>query len=52
LNLVTAFDRFVVGEQLPTPLPFATNMKVSPNATAHLNNPSTIRTRRRFTRRG
>jgi len=52
LNLVTSFDQLVVGERVPTPLPFATNLNVSPNATRHLNNPSTIQTRRSFTRRG
>jgi hypothetical protein len=50
LNLVTSFDQFVV-ERVPTPLPFATNVNVSANATRHLNNPSTIQTRRSFTRR-
>jgi hypothetical protein len=52
LNLVTSFDQLVVGERVPTPLPFVTNLNVSPNATRHLNNPSTIQTRRSFTRRG
>lgn len=52
LNLVTSIDQFVVGERVPTPLPFATNFNVLPNATSHLNNPSTIQTRRSFTRRG
>lgn len=52
LNLVTSFDQLVVGERVPTPVPFATNLNVSPNATRHLNNPSTIQTRRYFTRRG
>jgi hypothetical protein len=50
LNLVTSFDQFVLGERVPTP--FATNLNVSPNATRHLNNPSTIQMRRSFTRRG
>jgi hypothetical protein len=50
LNLVTSFDQFVV-ERVPTPLPFATNLNVSANATRHLNNPSTFQTRRSFTRR-
>jgi hypothetical protein len=52
LNLVTSFDQFVVGERIMKPLPFATNLNVSPKATSHLNNPSTIQTRRSFTRRG
>ncbi len=52
LNLVTSFDQLVVGERVPTPLPFATNLNVSPNATRHLNNPSMIQTRRSFTWRG
>ncbi|HXM11530.1 MAG TPA: hypothetical protein VN946_16390 [Terriglobales bacterium] len=52
LNLVTSFDQFFIGERVPTPLPFATNLNVSPNATRHMNNPSTIKTRRSFTRRG
>ncbi len=52
LNLVASFDQLFVGEQIPTPSPIATNLTVSPNATKHLSNPSTIQTRRSFTRRG
>jgi len=52
LNLITSFDQLVVRERVPTPLPFATNFNISPNAMRHLNNPSTIQTRRFFTRRG
>jgi hypothetical protein len=50
-NLVMSFDQFVVVEPLPTPMPSETSLNVSPNATRHLNNPSTIKTRRSFTRR-
>jgi len=52
LNLITSFDQLVGGKRLPMPWPFATNLNVSPNSTRHLNNPSTIKTRRSFTRRG
>ena len=53
LNLVRSVGDFVVGDPISTPpLPFATNLSVSPNSNRHLNNPSTIRTRRFFTRRG
>jgi hypothetical protein len=50
--LVPSFDQLFVGERLGTPSPFATNLIISPNATRHLSNPSTIQTRRSFTRRG
>jgi hypothetical protein len=50
--LVTSVDQLVVGNPVQTPVPFSPNLNVSPNATRHLSNPSTIRTRRSFTRRG
>jgi hypothetical protein len=52
LNLVASFGELEAGESTPEPLPYATNLSVSPNGSKHLNNPSTIRTRRSFTRRG
>jgi hypothetical protein len=52
LNIVTSFDQlFMSVQMIPTPLPLATNLTVSPNSTKHLSNPSTIQTRRHFTRR-
>jgi hypothetical protein len=52
LNQLTSFDQLVMVEPVQTPWPFATNLDVSPNATRHLANPSTIKTRRSFARRG
>jgi hypothetical protein len=51
-KLVTSFDQLFASEQVPTSLPLATDVTVSPNATRHLSNPSTIQARRSFTRRG
>lgn len=52
LNLVMSLDQLSIGERIPRSSPLTTNLNVSPNATSHLNNPSTIKTRRSFTRRG
>lgn len=52
LNLVASFDELEVVERVPAALPYATDLNVSPNASKHLTNPSTIQTRRSFTRRG
>jgi hypothetical protein len=52
LNLVTSVDQLVGGERFPTSLPLATNLNVSHNTTSHLHNPSEIKLRRSFTRRG
>ena len=51
-NLVASSDQLpVLTEPVPMPLSFETSLNVSPNATKHLSNPSTIKTRRSFTRR-
>jgi hypothetical protein len=49
LNLVTSFDELEIGERVPAPLPYATNL-ISPNASKHLTNRTTIQTRRAFSR--
>jgi hypothetical protein len=50
-NLVSSPVGLELVARVPSSLPFAANnLNVSPNATKHMSNPSTIQTRRSFTR--
>jgi hypothetical protein len=51
LIMVSSVNDLEVAGRVPPSLPFASNLKVSPDTTRHLSNPSTIHVQRAFTRR-